>query len=361
MILLDLYSINDNIKDGDEIKFNFINNYKPYIYLNNSENNLFQQSINSKSMIEKSVKFIKFLGEGSYGKVYKIKINDNTYALKINENENPLKLFDRYNSIVSNKNLEKYVIKLYCAGEIKSGSKYSYYSIMEYGGKSIRNIVDKVNMGDLQIILKQLFNIVYISCKYRILFTDFKLSNLTFSSDKRVKIIDLYMYCESYSPCKQCKIVKTYSSLEIEKEKRIYENSDYNYSCIFIPFAVCLIDLICVDSLSHYCSKLAKKYDLDLNIKQIIPLLQISCYNYTNNTNEPIKNYKNLLKQKKKFEEEFPSIKKDSFFEYFVNLLTPKKEFSDFISKKRLILIISKLIIVDPEQRSLSFLKEKLV
>ena len=52
------------------------------------------------------------------------------------------------------------------------------------------------------------------------------------------------MYCESYSPCQKCKIVKTYSSLEIDKEKRIYENSEYNYSCIFIPFAVCLIDLL---------------------------------------------------------------------------------------------------------------------
>ncbi len=361
MILLDIFSINDNIRDGDEIKLNFINNYKTYSSLNNNDYPLFSQNINSQTMIEKNVKFIKFLGEGSYGKVYKVKINDRYFALKINENENPLKLYDRYVSLVTNKNLEKYVIKIYCAGEIKSGSNYSYYSIMEYGGKSIRNIVDKVTIGDLQIILKQLFNIIYISCKYRILFTDFKLSNLTFSSEKRVKLIDLYMYCESYQPCKQCKIVKTYSSLEIDKEKRIYENSDYNYSCIFIPFAVCIIDLICEDSMSSYCSKLAKKFDLDLNIKQIIPLLQISCYNYTNDSNDPIKNYKGLLKQKKKFEEEYNCIKKDNFFEYFVNLLTPKKEFSNFISKKRLILIFSKLIILDPDQRSLSFLKEKLV
>ncbi len=359
MILLDIFSLNDNISDGDETSLRFTNNYKNYS-IKYKDNELFPAHFQSLTFIDRNIKFIKFLGEGSYGKVYKIKINDKYYALKINENENPIKLYERYNSLVSNPKLEKYIIKIFCAGEIKSGSNYNYYSIMEYGGKSVRNIVDKINIGDLQIIMKQLFNIVYISCKYRILFTDFKLSNLTFNSEKRVKIIDLYMYCESYTPCKQCKIVKTYSSLEIEKEKRIYENSDYNYSCIFIPFAVCLIDLICEDSLSSYCSKLAKKYNVDLGIKQIIPLLQISCYNYTNTDNTSLKTYKNLLKQKKKFEDDFSFIKKDSFFEYFVNLLTPKKEFSDFISKKRLILIVSKLIILDPEQRSLSFLKEKL-
>ena len=103
------------------------------------------------------------------------------------------------------------------------------------------------------------------------------------------------MYCESYSPCQKCKIVKTYSSLEIDKEKRIYENSDYNYSCIFIPFAVCLIDLICVDSLANYSLKLGKKFGIKNNIKQMIPLLQISCYNYTNKSNDSLKIYKNLL------------------------------------------------------------------
>ena len=93
----------------------------------------------------------------------------------------------------------------------------------------------------------------------------------------------------------------------------------------------------------------------------MIPLLQISCYNYTNNSNDSLKIYKNIYKQKKTYEEEFPQITSDEFFEYFVNLLEPKQEFIEFISKKRLILIVSKLINLDPEQRSLSFLKEKLV
>ncbi len=358
MILLDINELNENISNGDMITFKLINMYKNY----NSPNIPFlPQSIPLNTQIEKTVKVIKFLGEGSYGKVYKIKMDDEFYALKINENEDPTKLFERYDALKSNSKLEKYIIDIYCAGEIKNKHTYSYFSIMEYGGKSVRNIVDDVDMSNLQIILKQLFNIVYISCKYRILFTDFKLSNLTFNSDKRVKIIDLYMYCESYAPCQKCKIVKTYSSLEIDKEKRIYENSDYNYSCIFIPFAVCLIDLLCVDSLANYTTKLGKKFGIKNNIKQMIPLLQISCYNYTNNSNDSLKIYKNLYKQKKTFEEEFPQITSDEFFEYFVNLLEPKQEFVEFISKRRLILIICKLINLDPQQRTLNFLKEKLV
>jgi hypothetical protein len=102
------------------------------------------------------------------------------------------------------------------------------------------------------------------------------------------------------------------------------------------------------------------KYNFDLNIKQIIPLLQISCYNYTNSSNDSIKKYENLYKQKKLLEKKYPFIKKDGFYEYFVNLLEPKKNFNNFISKKRLILIISTLINLDFEQRSLNFLKEKL-
>jgi hypothetical protein len=358
MILIDITGLNNDINSNDIITFKLINIYKNYSAIDIP---FLNQNIPTNIFIEKTAKVIKFLGEGSYGKVYKIKIDNNFYALKLNENEEPIKLYERYDSLKSNSKLEKYIIKIYCAGEIKNKHKYSYYSIMEYGGKSIRNIIDDIKIDDLQIILKQLFNIVYISCKYRILFTDFKLSNLTFNSNRRVKIIDLYMYCESYTPCQQCKIVKTYSSLEIDKEKRIYENTDYNFSCIFIPFAVCMVDLLCIDSMSSYSNKIAKKFGYKINIKQMIPLLQISCYNYTNNSNDSLKIYKNLYKQKKNLESEYPEITKDDFFEYFVNLLEPKKEFVNFISKKRLILIISKLINLDPEQRSLNFLKEKLL
>lgn len=360
MILLDIIGISDHIREGENMVLKFINNYKTYD--KNPSNPLFPHDINKQTIFEKKAKVTKFLGEGSYGKVYKIKIDDKKYALKINENEDPIKLYERYTSLKSNNKLDKYIINIFCAGEIKSNFfSYSYYSIMEYGGDSLRNVIDDINLEDLNIILKQLFNIIYVACKYKILLTDFKLSNLTYSSDKRVKLIDLYMYCESYIPCRQCKIVKTYSSLEIDKEKRIYENSDYNYSCILIPFAICLIDLVCIDSVSHYSSKLSKKYGLNLGIKETIPLLQISCYNYTNESNESIKKkFNSMYKTKKKLERQYDMIKDNEFYEYFLNLLEPKKEFENFMSKKKLILIISNLISVDPNQRSLDLLKEKL-
>jgi hypothetical protein len=358
MLLLDIMGLPENFREGDEISIKFINNYKNYD--KSSTQPIFLQNINLHNVIDKKIKIYKFLGEGSYGKVYKIKIDNNLYALKINENEDPNKLNERYSALINNNKLEKYIINMFCAGELKSNYKYTYYSIMEYGGKSIRNIINDINIDDLQIILKQLHNIIYIASKNRILLTDFKLSNLTFNSDKRVKLIDLYMYCESYNPCKECKIVKTYSSFEMEKEKRIYENPNYNYSCIFLPFAICFIDLVCENSSSHYCSKLSKKFNLDMNIKQIIPLLQISCYNYSNDSNALIKPYKNLYKHKKSLEKKYSVIKNEEFYNFFFNLLEPKREFENFISKKKLILIISSLINLDPNQRSLNLLKEKL-
>jgi hypothetical protein len=40
------------------------------------------------------------------------------------------------------------------------------------------------------------------------------------------------MECKSYTPCTDCRIVKTYSTIELDKEKRIYENDEYNYTGI---------------------------------------------------------------------------------------------------------------------------------
>ena len=184
MILLDIIGLQEHIKEGEYLTLKLINNYKSYdksIVSANPFINL-NSSLNSHHIIEKRVKVQKFLGEGSYGKVYKIKIDDKSFALKINENEEPFKLLQRYSSLKSNEKLNKYIINIYCAGELKSNFSYSYYSIMEYGGKSIRHVVDEIELDELQLILKQLFNIIYIACKYRILLTDFKLSNLTVDS-----------------------------------------------------------------------------------------------------------------------------------------------------------------------------------
>lgn len=361
MILLDILNLNLNdFTDNNYITVKFINNYNN-INSDVSNTSEFFLNITDNEIVTKEIKIISFLGEGSYGKVYKIKCNSKYYALKINTNELPNKLLERYNSLIINEKLKKYIITIFVAGKIQMNDEYAYYSIMEYGGDSLRNSINSINCDQLKLIFKQLFNVVYIAHKYKFLLTDLKLGNITLNTNNRLKIIDIYMYCEEYTPCFKCKIVRTYSTIEIEKEKRIYEDADYNYTCTFIPFAVCIIDLICKNTLSEYTNKICNKFNINLNTKQIIPLIQIACYNFINKTNDSIKIYKNLYKHKKYLENEYHIIKEPHFYEYFMTLIQPKHEFEDFISKKKLMLIINDLINLDPNQRSLKFLKEKLI
>lgn len=314
------------------------------------------------SKIKKNVILYDFLGEGSYGSVYKIKIGEKYYAIKLSENEIPEKLLQRYKSMCLNDKLKKHIIKIYCCGEInKVRGGYKYYCIMEYGGNTLKSVINNFNVFELKSILKQLYNIIYQSCKFRLLITDFKLGNLTITSKNKIKLIDIYMECDNYFPCTDCRIVKTYSTIELDKEKRIYENSNYNYTGIYIPFAVCLIELICENSISYYASKTCKKFNINLTVKQIIPILQIACYNFNNSNNDSIKKYKNVEKFKKNLESEFKCLKTNDFYEYFLNLLEPKSKYANFISKKKLFLILNDLFTMDPDQRSLKYLKEKLI
>jgi hypothetical protein len=40
----------------------------------------------------------------------------------------------------------------------------------------------------------------------------------------------------------------------------IYENPTYNFTCIYIPFAICIIDLLCKNSMHEYCKKICDKF-----------------------------------------------------------------------------------------------------
>ena len=361
MSIINISNFDGKLSVGSNIDLNFITD-------NNDVSRLpsfLKDDITTKKKhihIAKNVSIIDFLGQGSYGSVYKIKIGEFVYAIKLSENEIPNKLIQRYKSLCTNNKLKKHVIKIYCCGEIlKTDEKFKYYCIMEYGGKTLKSCINTINADELRSILKQLYNIVNQSCKYRILITDFKLGNLTITSNNKIKLIDIYMDCKSYSPCTECKIVKTYSTIELDKEKRIYESDDYNYTGMYIPLAICLIELICDDTIGHYNNKLCKKFNLDLNVKQMVPLLQISCFNFNNADADCIKQYKNIDKYKKNLESEFKCIKSHDFYEYFLNILEPKDKYADFISKKKLLLILNDLLTVDPEQRSLKYLKDKLL
>ena len=345
MILLDIENIENNIKKHKPYKLKFIDNYG---------NQNFQKSLIIPNK-EIEIKFISFIGKGSYGQVYKIEIDSNFYALKFSENEVPNKLKNRFNSLINNNTLKPYTINILFAGEVKCEFTYPYYSIMEYGGCSLRNYLEEMDSGNIKNIINQLYEIVTCIYNNKILMTDFKLSNLTIDKQNKIKLIDIYLDCENYNPCRGCKIIKTYSTIEIDKEKKIYENSNYNYSYIFIPFAMVIIDIVCKNTIYEYSKIINKKFNLNINLKQLIPLLQIACYNFINNNNDPIKIYQNMYKHKKKLEKEYSIIKEPEFYNFFINLLEPQKVFESFISKKKLCLIITDLISVDPSQRSIRF------
>ena len=70
--------------------------------LNNIFNN-FNDIIMKDVELDKKIKIHKFLGEGSYGVVFKVIINDRYFALKLSDNEIPDRLIKRYNSLIDDK------------------------------------------------------------------------------------------------------------------------------------------------------------------------------------------------------------------------------------------------------------------
>ena len=69
--------------------------------------NSFINEFKSNNKLNKNIKIHKFLGEGSYGIVFKVSINDKYFALKLSDNEIPERLIKRYNSLIDDKNIKK--------------------------------------------------------------------------------------------------------------------------------------------------------------------------------------------------------------------------------------------------------------
>ena len=317
--------------------------------------NSFINEFKSTNKLNKNIKIHKFLGEGSYGVVFKVSINDKYFALKISDNEIPERLIKRYNSLIEDIYIKKYIIKIYSCGTLIDCKK-KYYTLMEFGGVDIRKYKYQ-NSNEVLEVIKQLYNLVNATINGRHLITDFKSGNLILNpKNMNLKLIDIYMFCEDY-PCKNCKIVKTYPIVEIEKEHKIYENKDYNFTFICIPLAIILIDLCCEKSFSKICSELEDKYDLDISVKQFAMLIQLACYNYNNNNdNSNLKNYRRICKFKKNTEKEFDVLKNCDFYKDFFNKLDTKHVFS----KKKFILLINDLFSACPDQRSIKYLKKKI-
>ena len=369
MILLDIingidkkliYDDNIDFSNYKSLTLRFINNYENY---DNIECE-FLNNIIDTTHIQKGIEFdvkckvVDFLGAGSYGRVYKLKINDKYYALKINENEIPINLKQRYESLIKILQLKKYIIKIFVSGNLKS-EKYQYFSIMEYGGKSLKSLIP-FKIDEIKLIIRQLYNIVYLCEKKRLYLTDFKFNNIVLNNkDYRLKLIDIYIQCKNYDPCKECRIVKTYSTLEIDRIKNILDDENYNHKYHYIPLAIGLIDLLCIKSFSNIISILTTKYDIDLNLKQTIPLIQLAIYNYEHDSSNLVKQeYYQVYKIKKRIENKYAIIKDISFYKYLMNLIQVKNEYENIISTNKLHKIIHNLFSAYPDDRTLEPLKK---
>jgi serine/threonine protein kinase len=381
MILLDIDNLK-NIVEQKTYSIRFINNNLP------QEGNacysiLGIPSISQSTVAFRDIHFVEKIGMGSYGSVYRISISGNSYAFKISHNEIPEKLQALHHQL--KQHLRQNVINIFCSGKLigfdakhvqinkndnsdapldTSATKNIYYSIMEFGGTRL----DKYNISSAhtyKTILSQIVNIVKIAQQNRLLIQDLKIENLTINSSHVVKLIDIYLYCESYSPCQSCHVVRTYSALEMDKEKyksrdtkNIYENPQYNFSGIYIPLMVLLINITCRHGINGTCERLMRAYDVELRTKFVVQLLQIACYNFMYEDNKQLKHkYSKLYKHKKKMEEEYEFIVDGRFFEYFTTLLDVKHEFRKIISSKLLALIAVDLLNLMPDKRKLTRLE----
>lgn len=373
MILLDIInSINNKVGKSDSVDFSenklvvlkFVNNHDNYqnIECEFVTEHFGTKNINKKTEFEIKCKIVDFLGAGSYGKVYKIKIGKKYYALKINENEIPINLKKRYDSLVGIEQLKKYIIKIYISGSNLNCKKYKYFSIMEYGGESLKSQIPFGTTDEIKFIMRQLYNIVYLCERERLYLTDFKFNNIVLNNkDYRLKLIDIYIECKKYNPCKECRIVKTYSTLEMDKIKNILDNEDYNHTYHFIPLGVGLIDLLCKKSFSNVISSLNNNFSINLTLKQTIPLIQLSIYNNDHETNSLVKDdYYPIYRIKKKIENKYPVIRSDSFYKFLMNLIQVKDEYKNIISSRKLHKIIHNLFSAYPDERTLEPLKKHL-
>jgi serine/threonine protein kinase len=370
MILLDIINgIDKKLISDDNIDFtnyksiilSFINNYENY---DNIEceflNNIIDTTNVKKDMsFDVKCKVIGFLGAGSYGKVFKLKINGKYYALKISENEIANNLKQRYESLINIKQLKKYIIQIYISGKLNL-DKYQYFSIMEYGGKSLKSHIPFESPDEIKFIVRQLYNIVYLCEKERLYLTDFKFNNIVLDKkDYRLKLIDIYIQCKNYSPCRDCKIIKTYSTLEMDKIKNILDDVNYNHKYHYIPLAIGLIDLLCDKSFSNITTILTSNYDIDLGLKQTIPLIQLSIYNYEHDSNNLVKNeYYPIYKIKKKIESKYPIVKEISFYKNLMSLIEVRHKYRNVMPTNKLHKIIHNLFSAYPDDRTLEPLKK---
>jgi serine/threonine protein kinase len=220
---------------------------------------------NNKYYIDNNEVVIEELcGKGSYGVVYNCSYLNNKYVIKFSNNENPETLKQRYEI------LKEICVKHIYFGKIINDKEYKYFSIMENGGQILK--LYKIDKSNFNIIIKQLHYIVEYIKNHNILQPDLKLSNIVVK-DNVVKLIDIYMDCDDCKSNKNCKIVRTFSIIDLSN--KLHESEKYNYTYIYPLYAFLLLELT-NNKLSSLCNKFNKEYGKKYKPKKFAILLQLS-------------------------------------------------------------------------------------
>jgi len=282
------------------------------------------------------LKIIEYLNSGSYGDVYVCLLNDKKCVLKMSNNEDPILLKKRYKEL--KKKIEGKIIKIYCSGRILNDHKYKYYCIMKYGGSNLKKYIYEPEI-DINIILKKMYEMVNIIKDNKVLIPDLKLSNLTFHNNE-LYLIDYFIECESYNPCRDCKIIRTYSTFDLSSG--IFYDESYNYSYIYVLFGFCLIELLCYRGLNSIHKEMKKKYG-DIDFKKFILLIQITSYKFFN------------LKEKYPDEYLINLSKKNSsrFYGDFLNHIEVLDQYKNIISTEDFKELLNNILIPIPTERKI--------
>lgn len=308
----------------------------------NDEFDLIMKNDNTKK--KQNIKILDFCGKGSYGIVYKCIFDNKICAIKLSRNEKSDLLYKRYKSL--KKKLKNSIIKIYYSGKLINNKNYKYYCIMQFGGISLKEHI-KTNLFDIRDVITKLYNIVENIKNNKLLIPDFKLSNILIDSNNIITLTDIYMDCNEYEPCSGCAIVRTYSVMELSKH--LYEDSKYNYSYIYTLFGFALINILCKKSLSYYCDKLSKEFNLEDDGKQITLLIQHGCFHCSE--------YKNNDKFNNYFKNKKYSFDIKKFYNSFLNMLSVKSEFNNFINNDMFVKLLNNVLLPIYEKRTLDYLK----
>ena len=331
MKIYNIENINNKINVGDEIEIKMVNNKKENI---------------------KKLKILSYCGEGGYGTVFKCDLNEVECVIKLSTNENPKFLKGCYKHLKTD--LKEFVVDITYAGElINNIDDYNYYSIMNYGGKDLKNynFNDDTNIDNNYFIIQQLFLLAKKICKTKKMVMDFKLSNILLDEYNKITITDIYFESDNFKSFNNCKIFRTNAILDINVIKS-HKETNYNFTYIYVLLMFIFINIFCVDSLNNISQKIIKELKLDIDTKKFTNIIQLSYYTKFNYKDMKIKSF--LKTNKKNFKiKNFINI-----YDLFTSYIKIKKTYSNILDKAEFINILDNILIPIPEYRDIEPLKK---